>query len=244
MELTVLGADGTYPAPGGACTGFLLTHEGYRMWLDAGHGTFARLQQHVDGVDAVFLSHAHADHVVDLYPFFYSRMFSDAPPLPIFAPAGTRQRLESFVGETVEQFRTVFQWRELEVGDRFDAGPFSVETFGSVHSRVNLTTRIAAEGRILCYSGDTGPNDALIDAARDADVFLCESSWLESDRGMMDPIHMTASDAGTAAAKADVDRLLLTHLWPRNDRDVAREQASSTFDGALALAVQTPVTTV
>src|SRR5687767_4400840 len=72
MELTVLGACGTYPGPGGACSGYLLQHEGFNLWMDAGHGTLSELQKHipVSEVDAVFLSHAHPDHFVDMYPFF------------------------------------------------------------------------------------------------------------------------------------------------------------------------------
>ncbi len=64
FTLTVLGTDGSYPAPGGACSGYLLQAGGRSVWLDAGPGTMANLQLHVglEQLDAVVVSHAHPDH--------------------------------------------------------------------------------------------------------------------------------------------------------------------------------------
>ena len=50
MELTVLGAQGTWPGAGGENCGYIVTQDGYHLQMDAGTGTFARLQQ-VVGVD-------------------------------------------------------------------------------------------------------------------------------------------------------------------------------------------------
>ena len=73
MELTILGADGTYPRAHSACSGYLLQHDGFNLWMDAGNGTLSLLQEHIslEQVDAIFVSHAHVDHCADIYPFFY-----------------------------------------------------------------------------------------------------------------------------------------------------------------------------
>jgi ribonuclease BN (tRNA processing enzyme) len=70
MELTVLGTAGTWPPAGGATCGFLVSHEGTNIWLDAGTGTFARLQEHIgiDDVAAIVVSHGHTDHFIDVIP--------------------------------------------------------------------------------------------------------------------------------------------------------------------------------
>src|SRR3972149_2439950 len=64
MKLTVLGSDGSWPGAGGATSGYLVQHEGFSLWLDAGTGTMAKLQEYVDISDlgAVAISHGHADH--------------------------------------------------------------------------------------------------------------------------------------------------------------------------------------
>ena len=87
MELTVLGTSGTWPGPGGATSGFLVQHDGFNLWVDAGTGTFSRLQQHIAVADihAVLVTHAHPDHFVDLYSCFYARHYgglgTDSPRL-------------------------------------------------------------------------------------------------------------------------------------------------------------------
>lgn len=70
-----MGASGTYPSPGAACSGYLLRLDGSSVWVDAGTGTFANLQEQADylGLDALVLSHMHSDHVLDIYPFYHRR---------------------------------------------------------------------------------------------------------------------------------------------------------------------------
>ena len=67
MRLTVLGSSGGYPAPGSACSGYLLEDADTRLWIDAGSGTFARLLEHCapNELSAVLISHLHADHWTD-----------------------------------------------------------------------------------------------------------------------------------------------------------------------------------
>lgn len=244
MELIVLGANGTYPTPHGACSGYLVRHEGFTMWMDAGNGTLAKLQEHVDPFDlgAIFLSHVHPDHCADLYPFFYIRLMEqDREPLTVFAPPGTRAKLQALIGQdSVKAFNRLLEWREIGPGAHLEAGPLSIETFDASHSAPNNTARISAGGATLCFSGDTGPNDDLARAARDADLFLCEASWLEKDEGLMEPIHLRATQAGAAASQAGAGRLALTHIWPHNDYEEARNQAAENFSGPIDVAAHTP----
>lgn len=240
MELTVLGSSGSYPTATNPCSGYLLRAEGVTVWMDAGNGTLVELQKHaaIADVDAVVLSHVHPDHCADLYPFFFAILFADlGRAVPVLTPPGVRARLEHLIGEdSRERFARLFDWRELRPGDRHRLGPLDIEVFDAAHSVSNNTLRIEHQDRVLCYSGDTGPNEHLAAAARDADLFLCEASWSEAQRGIMEPIHMTASEAGAAARDAGAGRLLLTHLWADNDPATMVEQAAGAYDGAIALA--------
>ena len=123
MELTVLGSDGTWPRAGGAASGYLFREDGFALWVDAGTGTLANLQRTVGigEVGALALTHAHLDHFLDLYPFFYARWFgpSDHPPTPVFAPPGLLGRaLDLLPSEARERVPSVFDIHEVEPGRR------------------------------------------------------------------------------------------------------------------------------
>src|SRR4029450_1981680 len=103
MELTVLGASGAWPAPGGAANGFLVRNSGYSLVLDFGMAVLPNLQRYLppEQADAFFISPEHGDHCLDLYPLSLARFFraDPIPPLPILAPAGVFDRLASLEEE-------------------------------------------------------------------------------------------------------------------------------------------------
>jgi ribonuclease BN (tRNA processing enzyme) len=172
-------------------------------------------------------------------------LISTRKVVPLFSASCVRDVMNPLIGDASRKdFAELFEWHLLKAGDVAEAGPFRFEVFDAAHSIENATVRIQGGGRTLCYSGDTGPNDDLARAARGADLFLCESSWLEKDEGLMDPIHLKAAEAGAAARAAGVERLMLTHVWPRNPLDQVREEASRTFDGTIEFARETRTTTV
>ena len=240
MKLTILGGHGTFPVPGGSCSGYLLEHEGFKLWMDAGNGTLGKLLQHwsFEDVDAIWISHAHADHAVDLYPFFYRMLGERGRRVPVLAPSGVPDRLASLIGaDSLPSWRSVFDWRGVDPGDRTEIGPFTLEGSGAQHTSPNTVLRISADDRTLTYTGDTGPIDTLSEAARGSDVFLCEASWVDPAQ-VFQPIHLLASQAGTYARDAGVDRLILTHVWAQNDRDRVHEEAPAAFGGDVSLAFE------
>jgi ribonuclease BN (tRNA processing enzyme) len=242
MRLTVLGACGTYPVPDGACSGYLLQHDGFTVWVDAGSGTLAELQRHlpIEKVDAVFISHMHPDHWIDLYPFLYATSFHPEGPrrVPVYGPAVAEETFGRLISsDTKERFGPVFDWRGLAYGDQVSIGPFRVDVFESSHGMENLTMRAQADGKVLCYSGDTGPNEHLAHAAKESDLFLCEASWQDGNDPDFPPIHLRAGEAGAAAREAGTGLLVLTHIWPLYDKEVSMGQASETFGGTVQAAL-------
>jgi ribonuclease BN (tRNA processing enzyme) len=243
MELTVLGASGTYPRAGGACSGYLLRHEGFTLWMDAGHGTLSALQQYVPvtEVDAIFLSHAHPDHFVDVYPFFYSLFVHPDRPnqqVPIYGPKMVQERMTRLLTrrDGKDDFDSILPWKTFEPGDITEMGPLRVTAFHSAHSCTNVCLRVEAGGKVLTYTGDTGPHPKLEKAAADADLFLCEATWLEEEHSIPEPIHLRAREAGEVATRAGAKHLVLTHIWPHNDMSKVREQAAASYAGPLELA--------
>jgi ribonuclease BN (tRNA processing enzyme) len=235
VELVVLGSGGGWAKPGGAACGYLVRHDGFNLWVDAGTGTMANLQEHVDllEVDAVAISHRHFDHFLDLYPFFLSLVFHPDRPrkLPLFAPPGMFEHALQLEDDLTK----VFEPRVVQPGSTFEAGPVRVRTALMRHQVPTLGMRIEADGRALAYSGDTGPTDELVELARGADVLVAEATWIQRGDGW-DFIHMTAEEAGHAGRRAGVGRLLLTHIWPTNDRGAVQELAGDAFGAPVMLA--------
>jgi ribonuclease BN (tRNA processing enzyme) len=240
VELTILGSQGTWPGPGGEACGYLLTHDGFHLWLDAGTGTFARLQQHigVDEIGAVLITHGHADHFLDMVPTFYARHYGElgGPGLPFYTPSDFPDRVAPLVSENGRDvMRIAFAFNIVEEGKDFEIGPFRVEPIEVVHIGVrSYGYRIAAGGHVLAYTGDTGPCEAAERLAKDAEMFLCEATY--QNHSTLAPFHLSAAQAGEHAAAGGAGRLVLTHIPPILDPHVSLAEAAATFSGAIEVA--------
>jgi ribonuclease BN (tRNA processing enzyme) len=241
VRLTVLGSSAAFPGPGGAASGYLLQHDGFNLCLDLGTGTLASLQEHIgiEDVHGVVISHPHWDHFLDLYPMFVARHWHERELsiIDVVAPTGFEEfflRLNNSE-EGVATMRQVYTFAEVEPGDPFEIGPFSVQTQLLPHWVRNMGTRFSADRTTLTYTGDTGPADEIAPLARGSDVLIAEASWQVRPEGV-DPFHLTAQEAGEEAERAGVGRLVLSHLWPGDDRDRSRELAAKSFGGDLVVA--------
>ena len=198
MKVTVLGSSGAYPAAGGAASGYLLEHDGFRVALDFGTGALSNLQLHMrhDELDAIVLSHEHMDHCLDLYPLFIARFFAaePLPALPLWAPPGAFDSvavLEDDEGR--EQMRGVYHVHEVEAGSEFEVGPLRFSTRLLPHWVPDSGMRISADGAVMTYTGDTGPSQEIETIPRDADLLIVEASWQDADLASgKQPFHLTA----------------------------------------------------
>jgi ribonuclease BN (tRNA processing enzyme) len=230
LTLTVLGCSGTYAAPGGACSGYLVGDGLTRLWVDAGPGTLANLQRHVGfhAVDALVLTHEHPDHWTDLEGFFnVCRFVAERRGVPVFAPTGLQER-------TYQPTDPVFAWQDVDDGDQVEVGSLSLSFSRTDHPPPTMAVRIDAGGRSLGYSADTGPEWSLEALGPGVDLALCEASLSSPLEGTMQ--HLSARQAGASARAAGAGRLVLTHLWPTLDPATSRREGSEAFEAPVEVA--------
>lgn len=240
-RVTVCGSAGTHPGPGRGCSGYLLRDEGLCLALDIGNGSLPNLQQRCDvaHLDAVLLSHLHPDHFADIYGLYYALRFhpDGEREIDIHAPAGAEDHIARLLrDDSKPAFGTVCRFHEAAAGDTLDIGPARIELFRSAHPIECLASRITIGGRVVAYTGDSGPTDDLLPCARDADLLIADATWLERDRPLPEGIHMTGREAGQLAADAGVRRLLLSHILPTNDPAATAAEAAAVFDGEIITA--------
>jgi len=245
VRLTVVGCSGSVPAPNGPASCYLLQapHAGrtFSLVLDLGSGAFGPLQGHLSAleIDAVALTHLHADHCLDMTALYVARKYGPggpAPVIPVHGPVGTGERMARAYDLPADPGMSAeFEFLDWQPGVTIPIGPFLVRAEQVVHPVDTFALRVEHDGRSVVYSGDTGPSDALVQLAHGADLLVCEASFLEGRPNPPD-LHLTGREAGEHASKAGVGRLLVTHVPPWIDPEAVMAEARSTFDGSLELA--------
>ncbi len=241
MELTIVGCSGSFPGPDSPASSYLLTAEGFRLLVDLGNGALGALQRYASpgDIDAVLISHLHADHCLDMCSYQVFRTYHPAgalPPIPVYGPAGAADRLDRAAGgDSGHPISDAFDFVTLSPGT-IEIGPFAVTAGHMNHPVETFGFRLEHGGRAIAYSADTGATEELVSLASGADVLLCEASFTDLP-GLPANLHLTAREAGEHAASAGVGALVLTHLVPWNERDVTQAEAAASFSGQLSLAV-------
>jgi ribonuclease BN (tRNA processing enzyme) len=247
VELTVLGAGPAYTnRPGATGASYLVRSGEAAVLLDLGQGSFPALASRFEPtrLEAVFISHLHPDHFIDLVPLRHYLLYEFAPPrkVTVHAPAGLAKRLEDLHAEPGFAAGTL-DFRDLRAGV-IGAGPFEVEAIRVTHTADSYAFRVAAgPGRALVYSGDCGRWEDLVPAVRVGDVMLVEASFGPGPvpEGAF---HLDGPAVGRLAAATKPSRVLLTHIQMGYDRNAAVEAVRAAFSGEVELVDPGYVTTI
>lgn len=259
MRITVLGKSPSWQDAGGACSGYLIEEDGFGLLLDCGNGVFSKLREFRDYVDvqAVVISHMHADHCLDLVPFAYALTYAPRQqPVPVDGWPGTeypaRPRLFAPVGAT-DTFRSItshwgsedliehaFRMQEYQATDQIDIGPFAVRFCEVPHYIVTFAVEVSSNdggsGRFT-FSADCRPNDELVHFAQGTDMLLIEATLPRPERSGIRG-HLTAREAGDHGRRAGAGRLVITHFSDELDADWAQSEAQESFGGPVAVAAE------
>ena len=246
MKLTILGRSPAAPNPGEACAGYLVEGGGARVLMDIGPGVVAQLlkRHHPDELDAVIISHMHADHMLDLATLRYVYPWRARPRdqrLRVVLPPGSAEQMLDLargVG-SARHFEDSFRLSEHDGSAPFAFGTMSVTPIETEHFIPCWGFRAEADGALLAYTADSGPCDSLRTLANGADLLLSEATLRSAEEDAQPPErrgHLTPAEAAEAARDARASSLVLTHLPVDGDGSWALDAASGVFDGAVAVA--------
>ncbi|GAA4030449.1 MBL fold metallo-hydrolase [Arthrobacter methylotrophus] len=258
MKLTIVGCTGSFPGPSSPASCYLLTaHDGERQWkivLDIGSGALGAIQRYTDleDIDAIFLTHLHPDHCMDLCGLHVAVRWKPGgwgrDRIRVWGPEATADRMATAYGlELNPGMHEEFDFSTWAERQPVQLGPFTVTPYAVNHPveeayalRVEVTEPDKegnAVRRILTYSGDTDSCEGLEDAARNADLFLCEAAFEEGRDDDIKDVHLTGKRAAQAATAAGARRLLLTHIPVWTSQTKVMADAKPEFAGDVAVAV-------
>jgi ribonuclease BN (tRNA processing enzyme) len=265
VRITVLGKSPAWQDVDGACSGYLVQGDGRTLLLDCGNGVFSKLRRFCDyvDVDAVVISHLHADHILDLVPFASALTYAPRQqPVPVarwpgtarparpllYVPQGGRDalgRLCAAAGMSEDHIDGAFDLREYDAADVLELGDLRVRFHPVPHFLPTCAVDVASDrgGGRFTYGADSAPNDELVRFADGTDLLMIEATLprpeREGPRG-----HLTPSEAGEHGSRARVGRLVLTHISDELDEGWARTEAERAFGGPVDLAREGAVFTV
>jgi ribonuclease BN (tRNA processing enzyme) len=262
VRVTVLGKSPAWQDAAGACSGYLVEEQDFRLLMDCGNGVFSKLRRICDyvDVDAVLISHLHADHFLDLVPYSYALCYAprqqpvpvagwpgtDNPARPqLYAPSGAAEMFRRIAGcfgneELVEHAFALHEYQSL---DELTIGPLRVRFCEVPHYTTTNAIELSSNGSRFTFSADCSPNEQLVRFAQDTDVLMIEATLPRPERTGVRG-HLTPGEAGEHGKLAGARRLVLTHYSDEMDPEWARAQAVETFGGPVELAEEGAVYSV
>src|SRR4051812_20174437 len=214
MRVTVLGKSPSWQDVDGACSGYLIAEGDTHVVLDMGNGVFGKLRRFRDytEIDAVVLSHLHADHILDVVPYSYALTYAprqqpvpvhvwpgtDDPARPaLHAPPGATEVFRRIVGAwgNEDLIENAFHLREYDPSETLTIGPFTFRFCSVPHFVPTWAMDISAGGKRFTYGADCSPTEDLVACARDTDLLLIEGTLPRPERTGIRG-HLTPGEAG------------------------------------------------
>jgi ribonuclease BN (tRNA processing enzyme) len=220
VRLTVVGSSPAWPNPGGAQSGYLVEADGRRLLLDCGPGVLARLRDGHGGwpaIDAIVITHWHLDHWGDLVPWVWGTLNGPGRHerhAELWLPPEGRDRVRDFGARLGwdDMFDQTFELRDYRADEPFQAAGFIVLARQLPHyTLLTFGLRVTNGNHAMVYSGDCGPDAALVELARDADLLVCEATLEHARLDGTPRGHLSAEEAIEAFQASGARRLLITH---------------------------------
>ncbi len=242
-ELRIVGSSAAVPRPNRANSCYLVRSTDTTIVLELGSGSLSKLLgvQDLASIDAVFISHMHADHFFDLVPLRYALKYQieRGTPLPVLLPPGGIRQLRTVVSPFAKSgsfFDGLIALDEYAPENDYRIGEASIAFAKTRHYIAAYAMRVQLEDSVIAFSSDTAPEQRVIDLARNADIFLCECGLGAAGGETGRRGHSNAREAGDMASHARAKHLVLTHYNAPDDSDELERNARRAFSGTITVA--------
>lgn len=242
----MLGSSSSVPRSGRACSSYLIESTKAALVCDLGPGAFANLRRFIgyQQLDAVFITHMHADHFLDLIMLRNALKYGPQrreAKLPVYLPASGERSLHavaSGVGSDTsgDFFEDVFDLRTYQADNTLSVEDYQLNFAQTVHYIDAYAIRVQCNDAVLTYSADTAPCANVVTLARDSNLFVCESTLGPQGRENGSRGHCSAREAALMAQEAHVKELLLTHYGSESSPQRLEQEARRHFQGQCTVA--------
>jgi len=220
MKLTVVGCGDAFGAGGRLQTSFFVRASGATFLVDCGTSVLIGMRRFglaPNDVDSVFITHLHGDHFGGLPWLLIDAQYVSkrSRPLVVTGPPGIEQR---FVAATealypgASKTARAFDLSFVEYDERqpVEVGGVTVTPFEVKHAcgALPFALRLEAHDKVLAFTGDTAWVDVLCEAARRADLLICECFQYD----VTSPMHLDYNTIDANYELLAAKRVLLTHM--------------------------------
>lgn len=239
IEIIPLGTVSPYPKENMNCPGFLIKYNNKNVLLDCGNGItrLLKLPKDLENLN-VIITHYHKDHFGDIgalqyASYVYHNLGILNSKIKIYLPENDINFSKQMIISSPESYAEYF-----DINDNFS---FSVDDLNvsfkdnNSHSIESFMVKLQNKDFKIVYTSDVGITNfnALIDFCKDADLLICESSFLKRHNSNS-KAHLTAYDVSILAKKSNSKKLLLTHFWPEEDKHSYLNEAMQNFQNVEA----------
>lgn len=220
MRVTVVGCGDAFGSGGRLQTCYLVETSSSRFLIDCGATAVIgcnRLGIDPNSVAAIFISHLHGDHFAGLvwWLLHAQHVGKRTEPLTVIGPPGVKARFVAaaealFPGSTGVTRRYQLAFREYSAGTPLTEGPVRVSVFEVSHpsGAPSYALRFETDGKVLSFTGDTEWVESLVNAGKDADLYIMECYQFEG----APRYHMAWKTIEGHLDRIGPKRVLLTHM--------------------------------
>jgi len=245
MNIKVLGSGTFFVNSQVSASSFILEIDDKKILIDCGPGTLVKLSQaniSLKEIDYIFITHFHPDHTSDLFPLFMNYRLSD-----IFSPGNIQKYPVIYGPKGIHHFMSDYSkmtelpaydnWNKIKVLDyppELKTDYFNLNAFEVVHMAFNspskaYSLRFTAENKIVTFSGDSSDCPGLRSACKDADVFVCDTSFPKTFP--VGKVHLNTTEIGNIANQCHVKKLILDHFYPQWNQEELEKEVSEIYKG-------------
>lgn len=231
MKLKVLGSVSPYIKGKDNCPGYLIESDNVKVLLDCGSGITREMNLPSDLENlTIIISHLHRDHYADLLTlgyatFVYHRLGLLTEKVKVYIP--DEESIDKTYLTNMEEH--YFEFIPYDDKSIININDLEISFKPNPHPVLTYSIKVKDNKHILVYSSDTGyKNNILEEFAYDADLLICETTFLTSQKGKLDN-HLSTIEAGSIANKSKVKKLMITHTWPEIDKNLYLRETKDVF---------------